>query len=239
MLLWTRELGARVVRAEVADLDGDGRNEVVAAAGGEIVVYEGGGTKLWSGETNAPRNYDGAPSGEMTVHTFATGKVFRKPTRQVVALSVDGRGFASRLTLFGSDGRLLSAYWHPGRLQQVVIAARTAHHAPKIIVSAVNHDLQPMLHVDRPVGGIFMLDPKRIAGEAPPYRGKLGSGTQLWYGALTSAQSISSLEIVDHDNDGRRDIAASTSHGQTVYLDFDGKIMATKGRVQFGLIAGK
>src|SRR5688572_32475949 len=61
---------------------------------------------------------------------------------------------------------------------------------------------------------------------------KLPAGTQLWYGTvLPSPQTIDRLEIVDHDNDGRRDIAISTSTGHTFHLDFDGRIIATTHQI--------
>ena len=178
---------------------------------------------MWSADTNAPKNYDGA-TASMNVHTFAIGDLSRKGTRQIVALSVDAAGH-SRLSVLRGDGVVLSAYWHPGRLQQIVIARRTARHAPRIIVTGINRDLKSLLNVNGPVSVVFMLDPKKVRGEAPPYRGKLGSGSQLWYGfVLPSEQRIGRLEIVDHDNDGKRDISLRTTAGR-IFLDFDGKTL--------------
>jgi len=179
---------------------------------------------VWSADTNAPKNYDGSVAA-MNVHTFAIGDLFRKRTRQIIALSVDAAGKSSRITVFRGDGTLRSAYWHPGRLQQVVIARRTARHAPKIIVTGINHDLESLLNVKGPVSVVFMLDPNKVRGEAPPYRGKLGSGGQLWYGfVLPAGQRIDGIEIVDHDNDGKRDIFLRTTTGH-IFLDFDGKTL--------------
>jgi hypothetical protein len=238
--LWRREVKGPVSHTEVVDLDGDGTNEVVAGIGrggedsGRIVVFDAAGNPAWSADTNAPATGD---SVRMSVKTFTTGDLFRKGTRQIVALSVGEEvSSPSRLTVFAKDGKQLASYRHPGGLQDVVIATLTARTAPRIIVTAVNTTLNPILGVDGPVGTIFMLDPKSIRGEAP----------QLWYGTvLPSPQTIDRLEIVDHDNDGRRDIAITTSTGHTFHLDFDGRIIATSHPegaaidAHFGLIAPK
>lgn len=248
--LWRREVKGPITHTEVVDLDGDGANEVVAGVGrggddsGKIVVFDAVGNPAWSADTNAPATGD---SVRMSVKTFTTGDLFRKGTRQIVALSV-GEEVASpsRLTVFAKDGKQLASYRHPGGLQDVVIATLTARTAPRIIATAVNTTLSPILGDDGPVATIFMLDPKTIRGDAPLSSDKLTAGTQLWYGTvLPSPQTIDRLEIVDHDNDGRRDIAITTSTGHTFHLDFDGRIIATNHpegstiNAHFGLIAPK
>jgi hypothetical protein len=248
--LWRREVKGSIVHAEVVDLDGDGANEVVAGVGrdgednGKIVVFNAAGDRAWSADTNAPSVADAA---RMRVKTFTTGDLFRKGTRQIVSLSVGEEvSSPSRLTVIANDGKRLASYRHPGSLQDVVIATLTARTAPRIIATAVNTTLTPILGVDGPVAAVFMLDPKNIRGEAPPTPDKLPAGTQLWYGTvLPSPQTIDRLQIIDHDNDGRRDIAISTSTGHTFHLDFDGRIIATTHRdgtainAHFGLIAPK
>ena len=241
--LWRREVKGPIAHTEVVDLDGDGANEVVAGVGrggedsGKIIVFDAVGNPAWSADTNpdtkAPSTGD---SVRLSVKTFTTGDLFRKGTRQIVALSVGEEvSSPSRLTVFAKDGKQLASYRHPGGLQDVVIATLTARTAPRIIATAVNTTLNPILGDDGPVATVFMLDPKTIRGDAP----------QLWYGTvLPSPQTIDRLEIVDHDNDGRRDIAISTSTGHTFHLDFDGRIIATshpEGAVNahFGLIAPK
>lgn len=235
--LWRREVKGPIAHTEVVDLDGDGANEVVAGVGrggedsGKIIVFDAVGNPAWSADTNATGD-----SVHLSVKTFTTGDLFRKGTRQIVALSAGEEvSSPSRLTVFAKDGKQLATYQHPGALQDVVIATMNARTAPRIIATAVNTTLNPILGDNGPVATIFMLDPKTIRGEAP----------QLWYGTvLPSPQTIDRLEIVDHDNDGRRDIAITTSTGHTFHLDFDGRIIATthpEGAVSahFGLIAPK
>ena len=163
------------------------------------------------------------------MHAYAAGDLFRRKRRQLVALS------HASLSIFDADGRVVATYAHPGPLRHVAIAALTTRHLPKIVVTGVNDALQKTVGAGGAVSSVFMLDPKRVQGEAPPYLRNLGTGTQLWYGYLhPAAQSIERLELVDRDQDGRRDIALTTSAG-TLTLDFDGKIIEAKN-AQFGLV---
>jgi hypothetical protein len=232
-LLWSVRMDGRITKAAVADLDGDGVNEVIAAAGGSLTAFTASGERLWIEDTNAPPNYDGV-SGPLTIRTFTIGNLFRNGTQQIVAVSDDGGDVVSRLTIYDSDGRFRSGYWHPGRLQQVVIGTRTARTAPKIVATGVNRDLHSVISARGIVSTVFMLNPRQVSGEAPPYRGKLHFGSQLWYGCVLAPQRIESVEIIDHDNDGNRDIALSTTSGK-IYLDFDGKVIDAR-HAQFELV---
>lgn len=229
--LWRRTLDGPITLAEAADLDGDQYNEAIAAVGSMLVVYRPTGEAWWSTDTNVPVNYD--TGAAMRVTRFVTGDLFRKKRRQIIALSVDENGApASRLSVVDPDGTARSGYFHPGRLLDVTVAAETARHAPKIIAIGVNDALHQTLNLRGRLGSVFMLDPKKVSGEAPPYRGKLRSGTQLWYGYV-EAPSIERLEIMDRDNDGNRDIALATASGR-VHVDFAGRII--EAQVPFGLV---
>jgi uncharacterized caspase-like protein len=217
MPLWRSELPRPVRYAEAADLDGDGRKEIVADDG-ELVVFSAAGDRLWSG---------GA------IRKFVVLPHFRDRNAQVVAIS---DGTPSRLSIFNAKGQLVAAYSHPGPLLDVKVDARTARHAPKIIVTGTNDQLRSILHVSGPVGSAFMLDPKKVRGSAPPYL--LGAGTQLWYGTILPAhQTIDGLTVIDYDNDGQRDISLHTSAGQTLHVDFDGQLIGRQPGVHFELIA--
>jgi hypothetical protein len=236
--LWKRDLKGSIAHVEIADLNGDGANEVIAGIGvggedsGKIIVLNAAGDRLWATDTNPAATED---TTRVSVKTFTIGDLFRKGTRQIVALS-NGTDAASpsRLTVLSNEGKVLSTYRHPGALQDVIIATLTARHAPRIFVTAVNTTLNSILGVDEPVATILSLDPKNIR-----------SGTQLWYGTvLPAAQTIDKIEIVDHDNDSQRDIAIVTSTGSTFHLDFDGRIIGTShpegaARAHFGLVSLK
>lgn len=250
--LWGRRVRGTIVQAEAVDLDGDGMNEVIVGVGGpgedagKIVVCNGNGTLLWTGDTNAPAN-DDLPSGSrLTVRAFTTGDLFRSCRRQVVALAVDVQaGHPSRLCIFENDGKLSASYWHPGELRTAVVGSATAHDEPRIIVGGVNNDLRPIVSIEGNVPIVFMLDPAKVAGEAPPYLGRSGRGTQLWYGlVLPAKQTIDRVEVVDRQN-GANDIAVSMSSRIVLHLDFGGQLVSiTRGEesareVTFAIVGEK
>lgn len=228
MQLFQRELEARIVRATLIDLDADGRNEVVAAAGNTLHAFSAIGKELWSANTGTTGR------GTLTIATFVGANLFNRKSSEIVVLSNSSDGSPSRISIFDQRGRLLSAYWHPGQLEDVLVDKMTARHAARIIVVARNDAMR--------ADSVFMLDPKQVRGEAPPYRGKLGFGSQLWYGVVEPAGSrIDRIALTDFDNDGRRDITVHTEAGPIIHLDFTGRILRIEGpaRAQFGLIASR
>jgi hypothetical protein len=206
-------------------------NEVIAGLddgedAGKIVVFRAAGEPWWTGDTNGSPNYGGQTA--MAVRTFANGEVYHKKTKQVVVLANDRNGSAGSVSLFSFDGTAHSSYWNPGWLQDVVVEKPTGRHAPKIVVSAVNVAAHSMLNVHGTLASVFLLNPKKVLGEAPPYQGRLGTGSQLWYGVFTpEEQHIDRLKIVDYDNDGEKDIAVWTTTKQVVYLDFEGDVIGS------------
>lgn len=230
--LWHIPVSGTIATATVADLDGDGSNEVVILLDGTLAVFRPNGELWWTKDTSAPDNYD--TTGSPRISKFVVGPLYRKDRQQIVALSVDSRGApSSRVVVFDGDGSVIGAYFHPGRLLDAAIARPTSHHKHKIVVTAENVALQDTVTLCRPCSSVFVLDPRRVEGEAPPYRGKLGFGTQLWYGYLQHS-AIDRLEIVDCDRDGKRDISLALSNGR-LSVDFDGRIIEAKN-ASFGLV---
>jgi hypothetical protein len=140
--LWRATFESRVTRTELADLDGDGANEVVAAAGGALFVFRPAGERWWSAEA---------------VTAFEIGDFYRRERRQIATLS------GPLLSVFDADGRLLSVYSHPGPLRHL--------DKPKIIVTAVNETLHETLHLRGPLSTVFMLDPKDLRTGTPFWYG--------------------------------------------------------------------
>ena len=230
--LWRRDVNGRVGDTIVADLDGDQANEVIASVDGKLAVLHPNGELWWSKDTRVPDNY--ARDGRLTLTKFVVGDLYRKKRQQIVALSSDDSGAPwSRVSLFDADGTDLGGFFHPGRLLDVAIARPTSRHAPKIIVTAVNTQLHDLVSLCGKCSSVFILDPKKVEGEAPPYRGKLGFGSQVWYGYILAA-AINRLEIADHDHDGRNDICLDLPNGSVV-VDFDGKVIEARN-AQFGLV---
>ena len=249
--IWGDEVSGPISHAEVADLNTDGKNEVIVGvnSGGEdtgkIIAFGYDGSRLWTADTTAEFNYNGGHSDRLAVTSFAIGDLFRQGRLQIVALSRDAQGwYQSRLTIWDSDGKLLSSYWHPGHLGEVRIASRSLDHPQRIIVSGVNNDLRPYFNEKGSIGALFMLDPKDVRGEALPFAGGSEHGPHLWYGVFVpGSQYVNRLEIVDYDHDGHQDISAWTSTGYAFYINFDGEVIgggggdSAKGESSFALLA--
>ena len=137
----------------------------------------------------------------MTVRTFETADLFGSGHRQIVVLSIDSHGwYQSRLCIFDSDGQLLSSYWHPGHLERLVAGTSVPSGKVRLLVSGINNDLASFFEGSGLLYGVFALDPKDVRGEAPPYAGRSGRGSQLWYRALVpKGLEITRLAVLDRD----------------------------------------
>jgi hypothetical protein len=124
--LWSRDTGAPIVHADVADLDGDGVQEVVIALRDSIQVFDDAGTRRWP----HPMNH---------VRTFIIADLFRKHRAQIVAL--DG----VTLTILDADGKLFARSPSSLSIRRFSIDRETTRHAPRI-VAATDH----FLHVFKP-----------------------------------------------------------------------------------------
>lgn len=190
--LWQHDAGGPVVRAEVVDLNADGEQEIIVGLTSGIMCLSERGERTWSIDEGMP------------LRTFVTADLFRKHTRQIVALWSGPQSSASKLSLIGAGGQRLAIYERPGPLANVAVDRPTTRHAPKIIVTAAND--------------IFLLDPKKVA-----------AGRPVWSGSIQPpSETIEKLEIIDHDNDRRRDIDITTAGGTEFFLDFEGKVIDSR-----------
>ncbi|MDP9190191.1 MAG: caspase family protein [Acidobacteriota bacterium] len=186
--LWRKDLETAIVHAEVADLDADALCEVVVGFRDRITVLNRDGRVLWS------------KSGqEATLQTFTTGDLFRKYTKQIVALWNDDRASTSSLTIIDSTGKELSTYDHAGQMKHAAIGRPTNMHAPKIAVATIDT--------------LLLLDPKKLSNRAP-----------LWRQELLGPDTILNVRIVEIENSSRREIAVTTKSGKT-WFSFEGKVL--------------
>lgn len=231
-LLWTHTTSGRISQAEIADLDGDGSQEVVVGVStdgrqtGWALVFDCKGDEVWSVNTSAPSPY-GSPagtSGQLTLVRLTTADFFGTGRRQVATLSHDAQGWlACRLALYDFDGKPLGSYWHPGHLWHLKAAAETPGGKSFLVVAGNNNDLGAGLPGPEYVDGVLLFDPANIRGHAPPYHPTIERGTQLWYGAiLPKAINVGAIDITDRDHDGKNEIALRMNLGHFLYLDFDG-----------------
>jgi caspase domain-containing protein len=236
--LWLHKFAANLLRVEVADLNGDCKKEVVVGAGGQgadagkVVAFDFQGKELWSAD--APREfiYQGSHSGKMSVRALEIADLFGDGRQQTVVLYHDTLGwYPARLSIFDSDGALLSSYFHPGHLHMLKIGSRTPAEPPQIFVAGVNNDLLRFVPTDagRYPAVVFALDPRQIRGrraEAPPYLGSIGAGDHSWYGVLLARNvEIERLELLDRDADGIKELCVWSKGSRVLYLDFAGKLM--------------
>lgn len=125
--LWRKDFAEDVVRAEAADLDADGLQEVIVGVPGTLTAFDRDGTELWN-----------RSGGEMSLSGFTVGDLFRKHTQQIIAIWNDSGESLSRLSIVGADGEQLAECEHAGRLRTVMIDRPTRLHHPKIVATSTD-----------------------------------------------------------------------------------------------------
>lgn len=182
----------------------------------EVEDLDGDGSREVVVGANALVVFDRTGTREWTVEngmrlrTFLVGDLFRGDKElQIVTLWEDERTAHSQIALSSGNGQRLATFASAGVLQHIVIDRPTSHHGRKII--AAGGATVMVLHPDLKLA---------------------------WAGRLSpAAERIARIAVVDHDNDGRRDIAVTTSSGHVVYVDFDGRAMdGTSSRLALQLI---
>lgn len=195
--LWKDDAGAAIDAVEVADLDADGNQEVVASVrggggrGGRLLVFNRNGRQI------------GGADEPLTLQTFIIGDLARKGRRSIVAIWTDDKSSASRLSVYDGSGKLVSTYEHQGHLQYVSIARASARHDPRLVVTGLDARGEPR---------VFLLHPKKLA-----------SGKPVW--TWTPPARIQGVDFIDVDGDEKNEIAVSTADGRTI-LGFNGKVVA-------------
>jgi len=208
----------------------------VTPAGTTIRAFSGANTMLWQHEAGAvvtqvekldldadgvcetlfatpdaitALDVDGKPlwsaRENMKAVSFLTGDLFRNNTSVVVALWNGER--TSRLAAYTPNGARLGAYDSNGRLEHFAIGRPTNRHAPKIVATS---------------GSTLLLFDRK----------KLTAGKALWSGHITRG-TITSVEIVDGDDDGKSDIAVTTAGGAKVFVDFEGHFIRSQSSARF------
>ncbi len=137
----------------------------------------------------------------MTLRILVVGDLKGKATRQILALWNDEPSATSRLVIYDGAGQRLAAYDHPASLERVAIYRPNKTYDPRIIAAGRTE--------------IFLFDAK-----------KLGSGKPAWQHSVP--KGIKSLEFVDYDDDGRKDIAIVTSNGR-VHFTVKGQLLESRG----------
>jgi uncharacterized caspase-like protein len=211
--LWRHTLAADIVDAQISDLDLDKVNDVVVGSGNDLIAFDAIGDALWTVHTAAP------------VRKLVIQNLYGvKHGRHVVALSGDDE--RSHLTLVDKDGTELAIHSYPGRLVDVLIDRQAATHDPKILAVARDH---------AGAIGLFAVKAPKLR-EPLPVTGTLGAGSELWHGTVSPpTQRLDRLQVIDYDNDSKRDIALHTATGGTIYLNFEGHVLKRANGAHFQL----
>jgi len=250
-VLWVQNTLGNIIKGVIDDIDNDKIKEIIIGIQGEdeedagrIQVFDYKGSLLWVFNPPTTFNYSGGKSDKLVVDNFEINDLFNLGKKQIVALYRDSHGwYQSCICVIENNGFLLSTYWHPGHLGNIKIGSSKNNEHKKILVTGLNNDLSPAHQNSGYLCGVFLLDPKNIYGEAPPYYGRNRKGSQEWYGIiLPKPVGIHRLDIVDYNEDGNNEICLWTSSGHIFYLDFNGRIIGrgisdgAKGETTFKLI---
>lgn len=233
-VLWNRNIDGRIAKTEIADVDGDGRKDVLVGVdgpgqdAGTLWLLGTGGKTVWRYALPEAAYYSGGTSRKLVVTSFTTIPARKGRGRNVLLSCMDYQAwYQSCLVLVDSAGREQGRYWHPGHIHRVAAGSETPSAPTMIAVGGVNNDLGGRYEGTGYVAVAFLLDPTRLSGEAPPYRGAAKQGSHAWYGViLPKGQTVGRLDVMDHDGDGRNEICAWTSGGQIFYIGFDGALLA-------------
>ncbi len=249
-VLWCQSVSGEIVNGVIIDINNDQIKEIIIGIGGQgkdsgkLIAFDYRGEVLWEFWPNFDFNYSGGRSEKLTMNGFEVCNLFSSKNKQIVSYFIDSHGwYQSCLCVIDASGSLLGLYWHPGHIHHVKIGSQNNEFPKSIIVGAINNDLRRRYTGSGHVYSVFLLDPKNIKGEAPPYYGKIGKGSQKWYGVLLPKnEGIHRLDILDFNKDGKNEICVWTSKGHIFYLDFRARLVGkgvsdgAQGEAKFDLI---
>ncbi|HYH09539.1 MAG TPA: caspase family protein [Thermoanaerobaculia bacterium] len=113
------EVGAPITHAEVADLEADLANEVIAAVGGKLIIFEADGKERKRVDLNATSLHPRTSSSRVTSFRIAR-LFFGDPTKQIVAAAVGASG--SRFAIINHDGTIRETHWYDGIVRNFLLS---------------------------------------------------------------------------------------------------------------------
>jgi hypothetical protein len=228
--LWRRVVAGQIQKVLLNDIDGDGQLDVIVGVGGDdkdsgrILAYRQDGTALWSFDVNATYPYRGGSSNRLTISDLLVDEPPGSRVKRLVGLSRDVHWYPSRLVVLDAAGHLRSEFWHPGQLHHLRVAT-TRSGDRRLIVAGINNDLRQTAlgnGSDKNFYVIFAFDPRTIAGEGPPFLGRIGQGTYVWYLVLLpQGDGVSDIEVLDRNRDGQPEIGVWLDCGYVFYFNLD------------------
>ncbi|MCY2928065.1 MAG: hypothetical protein NTV86_00950 [Planctomycetota bacterium] len=237
--IWSIGLDGTIAKAEVTRLFSDKGNYVVVGVGGngkdggKVLVYDAGGELVWDRRTDLePYPYRGGTANRMRIEDVVVADLWQTGSPNIVTISNDLDWYASKVSVFDRTGMLKRIYWHPGQLRKAITFKPTNGGRLRILVFGCNNHMRvavPGSDMVLNYTGIACLDPETLSGEAPPRRGTIGRGTELWYGLLfPQSLTINEIKVLPPapgapEGTSGGTIQACLSNCCFLYLDEDGK----------------
>lgn len=241
-ILWQKNLKTKVRKIDIYDLDRNGSKEVIAATyknglgdrgecPGSLFVWNERGEQITTYDLWKPSIYP-AEEPELNIGDFQITDLEKDGKPDIVAITAGVEYYPSRLAVLhfqNSTFTEIKTYWHPGYLTKLLIEDINADGFPEIICAAANNDLKrlPAFRIEENVRAVFMLQGRSVLGQAPPYLGKAGKGSQVWYRYLTPPVGYEASDIVAMSVVGGREknILIKLKEGCYFYLNYAGEIV--------------
>ncbi len=189
-VLWDVRLSARIrptllepeeAVVKLADLDGDGINEVLTgidfteSTTGKFICFNYRKEKLWEFPCGDSGIYQGCNAYFSPVHILVED-VFGDSKKEIIVNSAHSIWFPDQLAILDKKGNKLSEYWHPGTFNCLHCSDFDNDGEKEIILGGGNNRIGW-----RPI--ISILEPKRVFGQAMPYNAakEIEKAKEEWY----------------------------------------------------------
>ncbi len=239
---WQKHLKNRVQKVALFDLDQDGSKEVLAATikldsrdqgkhPGVLCVWNEQGDLLTEYNTWQPSIYP-VQEPRANVSDFQITDLENDGIPDIVTAIRGEQYYPSRLAVFHYQNAAFTevkTFWNPGYLLKLFIEDLNGDGFPEILCTGVNNDFKRVseFQLNDNVYSIFMLDGRKISGQAPPYLGDAQPGSQLWYRYVAPPSSNVNSAIEDVTFLGEREKEVHVKLGDTCffYLNYAGEIV--------------
>jgi|GEM_PF-3494824 len=183
--VWVKNLENSINFRDLADLDGDGNNEIVIATcnegdqSGSLYVFSSSGEKLWDYNFSIIENVYKGLSNRFLIYDLIIKNLWNNGTKSIIISLRNSPYYATELILFDTRGNIIGNYWHPGNIFDIEVLDVDNDGHKEIIGGGVNNDWEAYKSNYRPV--IFVLDPANMNGQAPPFLGSAPKAKEKQY----------------------------------------------------------
>lgn len=227
--LWAKEFDGSISTYLIVDLDNDGNNELLCGIKddgvekGAIYLFSCSGREIWHykvGANNVYRN-----SERFIVDYLFAEDLNNDTKKEIIAISHNTPLYPHQLLVLNYKGQFIGEYWNPGNINPKFFDVDNDGYK-EILCSGLNNDLE--IKANRGLYGVifFLLDSRKLYGQAPPYYGRGAKGSHRWYGYFTSLPNfetaVADFRVLSEDNKTR--IMVALSDERIFYLDEKGNV---------------